>query len=212
MATLAHLTAVFTINNGKQATINLDFESNVALTQANLQDAADAAADGWTGTPNLRASFPDSILFHHAECYAYDIVANPSPPPPFQRVPVLNKAISPIINSGGVVLQQALPPQIAEVVTFRTAVGGRQFIGRCYLPPLGTASDAGDGTILGTADTALTTRFNDWVVGIQNSVTIPQTLVHVVVSLTGNSAEPVTARELRSRFDVQRRRALRELV
>lgn len=73
----------------------------------------------------------------------------------------LRVANAPLINSTGAAAPGTvggtfipMPPQVAQVVTLRTASAGRAFRGRVYLGGLSTASDDGTGRILAGANTA----------------------------------------------------------
>lgn len=219
MSRLAHLTAVFSLPNGKRGTIGLDFDLTDSVTQLPadwtvpvLQNIADAGYSGWSGSPNLRQNFPTSVALNHVEAYAYDIAVNPDPPPPFRRVPTLGPVTSTILDVDGTETDNAVPPQVAVVVTFYTAIIAKRGRGRVYLPPLPEGQVGDDGVIDGLWDTQLTANFEDWVLGIQNSVPAGANCEHHVVSLTYNEFNPVTQRTVRSRVDTQRRRLQRELA
>lgn len=217
MATLMRVTAVFTIPGPKRATIGLDFETNLAVINADLDQAAQAAYNGWSGTPNLRGAYHSEVLLDHTEAYAYDIVASgqPAPAAPFKRVLVLGPRASagapvPGNNAGS----PPSPPQVCVVVTHRTAISTRRRRGRVYMPPPPDNEVTTAGLISVTYDGVLTAAYNSWVVGIQNAAVAPQSYTHSVVTLTSevDKVQAVTERLVRRRIDTQRRRLTRETV
>lgn len=211
MSTLAHLTAVFVIANGKRATINLDFEANGDLSAFELENIAQAGYDGWSGTPNLRGQFTTAVGLLRCEAYAYDIIVNPSPPAPFKRDITLGPFSSAGALVAGSVSADTFPPQCAIVSTFYTSLAARRGRGRCFLPQVAEDNVDSAGILLPAYQATLQTAFDDWVVGIQNSAIAPQTFTHAVVSLTYDEVNTVNTRAIRNRVDTQRRRLMREL-
>lgn len=210
MSTLVRLTAVFTVAAIKNATIHLDFETNLSATSTDVGNMAAAGVSGWNGAPNLRGSFATGVVLKQVEAYAYDLVANPSPPPAFRRQQTADTIVSTSGVAGSVATGQ-LPPNVAVVASHKTATFSRRGRGRVYLPPLPEGSVNDDGVLGAAFKTALNTAWNSWVVGIQNSVPAGQTATHSVVSLTGGTVSSVTSRVVKGRVDTQRRRLSRLL-
>lgn len=106
----------------------------------------------------------------------------------------------------------ALPRQVAGFLRFRTALGGRRFRGRMYLPFPATASDQGDGTPTSTYVTDLTNFANDMLINYTQFGTPPNyiTAPLVIYHRPGKSPTPaptiVSAIIAENKWATQRRR------
>jgi hypothetical protein len=200
---------VFQLANLKEATIHLDFEFNLAPTDADTDTALAAATAGWAGSPNLRRNFNSEIRYLRAVGFVFHWAANPSPPPPFIRVPDGLPRVS-NLNQAGTHAGSASPPQCAVVVSFKSAVAARTGMGRCYLPspPIDVLQTT--GMLDPTYQQQLIDDFDNWVAGIQNSPTAPQTLVHTTGSPKLGTTQTVVDRLLHGRIDTMRKRLTRE--
>ncbi|MCA1835715.1 MAG: hypothetical protein LC721_05030, partial [Actinobacteria bacterium] len=199
----------------KKASIHLDFFQHDSVTGSTfnftptaLTALAQAAYDGWSGAPNLRGAFAPDLKLDHVEAFSYVAQAQALPLPPFGRAvqdgPFGSTGAAVAGNSGA--SASSASPQVAMVVSFKTALLSKRGRGRVYLPapPLPLAQD--DGFIESSYRAATETKFNDWVVGIENSADVGLDIRHTVFSgRTGNTNE-VTNRHIRTRVDTQRRR------
>lgn len=97
-----------------------------------------------------------------------------------------------------------LPPQVAIAVTLRTALAGKEYRGRVYLPGFSAAaSDANGQAVAGATSAAV-----NFITGVQAALT-SSALTHAVLSRKLNQANPVTLVLSRnSIFETQRRRAI----
>lgn len=218
MSTLAHVTALFLIPGPKIASVGLDFERTVDYDVAALTGLANAAYAGWTGSPNLQDRFPTAVAMRAAQAYAFDVVPATVPagqPPRNKRELTLGPVSSVVADVAGTQIGEPVLPQVATVVTHRTAISQRTKRGRVYLPPINDAFVDDAGMLDPAFMAALQTSYNDWVIGIADGDPIPAASEHVVVTLKAgeaDDAEPVTQRIVRSRIDTQRRRLTRESV
>jgi hypothetical protein len=197
MATLMHLKLLFQIAQlPEMASIGLDFESNFTVITAHMNDVLTRASDQWK--VKMEPRFPASSNLKKLFVYSYAIAGGKRV---IEEGPIeINHTAA---GSGG---GTALPPQNSIVVTHRTNLSSRRTRGRVYLPPSGTTQVAENGTIQSAYRAQLQTSYNQWVEEIQNAASVPQTFTHVVASLTGGTVRKVTAREVNSRVDTQRRR------
>lgn len=102
--------------------------------------------------------------------------------------------------AGGQV-SNAMPGEVATVVSFRTSTRGRSYRGRAFHPPMTTGNYNADGTI---AASVLTGYQAQWAAFQADLVTI--TWEHVVASYLRTLATNVTSYSVDNKADVQRRR------
>jgi hypothetical protein len=106
------------------------------------------------------------------------------------------------VNSAGTGTGDLLARALSVVVTMRTALAGKSFRGRSYVPGFNEAQNAADGTIAASATSAA----NAWITGIRTAATARGHTLAVGSPTLGIST-PVTAQVVRdSVWDVQRRR------
>jgi len=93
------------------------------------------------------------------------------------------------------------PPQVAMCVTLRTALAGRSFRGRCYLPPPITARLTSNGRLLSTTATDLIVALaNAWIaVGVAGMALVVRSFAH-------HTSTNVTQIEIGDVMDTQRSR------
>jgi hypothetical protein len=111
-------------------------------------------------------------------------------------------------GAAGTVGSASLPSNVAAVVSLRTAIRGRSYRGRAYIPgiPLSAQSSATDMT--GGFATNLITDFSTLLTNLASlgwHMCVPSRQHNGVVLVTGNSKD-VTAFVVDAHFDSQRRR------
>ena len=106
------------------------------------------------------------------------------------------------VSSPGTGAGDLLVRAASIVVTMRTALAGRSFRGRSYVPGFNEAQNGADGTIAPAASAAATA----WITAIRTAATARgHTLA--VASVKLGTSQPVTAQLVRDNvWDVQRRR------
>jgi len=192
-----HLKAIFQLSGlSERASIGLDFESAQSVTTGDVDALLTAASDGWSSFMEQR--FPASTSCNLFTCYSYNIVAQKRQ---IQYGPVERTRAS--TGTGG---GSATVPQVAVVVTHRTNISSRRTRGRVYLPSPRQTDLVADGSIQELWRGQVQGSYNNWVVGMQNSASFPNTLKHVVVSLKYNLTTEVISRQVNNRVDTQRRR------
>jgi hypothetical protein len=120
------------------------------------------------------------------------------------------------VGPPGLGTDPAMPPQIALVVTMRTALAGRRFRGRSYV--FGWAGSANEGTGIAAADAVAAS--STWITSIQSALTNSGLDLAIVsrplysdavppVLIRAGEVHPVTAILTRDNiWDTQRRRAI----
>lgn len=211
MATLAHMKLVWGLAGGKLGTCGFDFETNLALTLPVIQDMANRAALEWASGVNLRNQICSQHTLERVEVYAYDLEANPSAPPAFRRALALGPVLAEPSSKPGTRAGVALPPQVSISVAFKTAVANRRSRGRIYVPAPEKNDVLGTGVVVAGYATSLENAIEAFLTAVENSATVPQTITHSVVSLTGGDVNAVTLYDLKLRVDTQRRRLNRTL-
>lgn len=104
----------------------------------------------------------------------------------------------------GTSASQVLPLQIALVATLRTALAGRSYRGRFYMPGFAENANLADGTCDGAASSALET----WLTAISSPTVQGNLWSLAVMSPTLGESNPVTAIDVRDNvWDTQRRRS-----
>jgi hypothetical protein len=197
MATLMHIKAIFQLSGlSERASIGLDFESAQTVITADVDNLLTAASDGWSSFMEQR--FPASTNALLFSAYSYNIVAGKRE---IQYGPI-ERARASTGTGGGT----ATVPQVAVVVTHRTAISSRRTRGRVYLPSPRQSDIVADGSIQEAWRGQVESSYNNWVVGMQNSASFPNSLKHVVVSLKFNLTTEVVTRQVNNRVDTQRRR------
>lgn len=102
----------------------------------------------------------------------------------------------------GDVVGTALPPEVALVVSLRTALANRSGRGRFYLPQMTQNASNDDGTLSGTAQNAIVAAL-DFAWGNSNAAgELP-----VVYSRTNRNTQAINSFNVGSLFDVQTRRS-----
>jgi hypothetical protein len=211
MATLVHLTAIFGLPGPKNMSVNLDFETNLAVTDANLDEMVDRAKVEWEGGGvSLRTVYPNVITLERVIAFGYTVVPNLSPPPAFKRQLDIGPRET-VSAFPGTVAEPPVPPQNSMVLSFKTPIGGKRRRGRIYTPPVSHLQLDAAGQMSAASATAFETKWKDWITAIEQSATPPQTYTHSIVSLAGNLVTGVTVYDFKRRVDTQRRRLLRTL-
>lgn len=100
-----------------------------------------------------------------------------------------------------------LPLQCAIVVSLRTALNGRRYRGRFYVPM--TSQSLTNHQLPSAETTAIASAWQSVLNTLKDAV---PTLEPVVVSFTGSVATPVTSLIVDSRVDIQRRRANKQTI
>lgn len=162
--------------------------------------AAAAAATTVIGT-GVRAGFPAGLIYEKCDLYYYGLGGTASTMQATQT-----------IGQAGTGTAAAVPDQLALVATLRTAIPGRSYRGRAYLPAPNSAQLAGTTGLFGDTfvagyNTAMATLLTDIKTG--ESGTSTPGVPPVVVSRKLGIMTPITAVEMDNRADVQRSRANR---
>lgn len=109
------------------------------------------------------------------------------------------------VSAAGLSSTDMLPPGTSLVATFRTALAGRSYRGRFYMP--GWAETA--NTAAGTADAGAVGDLETWLQAISSVTVEGNAWALGVMSTVLGETNPVTAIEVRdSVWDSQRRRAV----
>lgn len=107
-----------------------------------------------------------------------------------------------VVSGGGSGSVESLPHEVAEVCTHRTALRGRRYRGRTYLPPVTESNTDGSGRLGGTVVSGWGFQWIGFRAGL-----VANNWQHVVASyLAPAVGTPVTSTTIDSVFDVQRRR------
>ena len=209
-----HVTAGWTIGANARATTNLDFSTTVpgTPTVAQLEAGLQGFVDEYNGLNGMAEQFLPAVVLDSMEAYAFDLDAiSPVPPAPplYERTQLIAPvALSftpvPGTYSGG----DTTPPNVAFVVTYRTAAPGRSGRGRGYLP--GPPADEVDDSGLVSATWRADAR-DRWDNCIQAFLTElggagATGYDHSVVSLTTGGINVVTSYSVDNSVDTQRRR------
>jgi len=112
-------------------------------------------------------------------------------------------AEAPISPGTGTGTDPAMPLQVAWAVTIRTAIAGRQYRGRLYLPVSSMLLTAHQVTQSQTS--AVMNAVRGFLAAVNGSATVVGSVC--VVSVVGGVATQATAITVDSRLDIQRRRA-----
>lgn len=106
-----------------------------------------------------------------------------------------------VVSLVGTAVGSSLPPDVALVVSLRTALANRRGRGRFYLPALAAASLATDGKVAAASITtlmaALGTAWGPYTTALDTVV---------IYSRVGRFTTPVTSFNIGNIFDTQRRR------
>lgn len=105
-----------------------------------------------------------------------------------------------VVTLDGAAVGVPLPPDVAVVVSLRTALANRRGRGRFYLPQIAAANVTQDGAILPAAITSLLDGLDGAFGGYTSSGT------PVVYSRVGRSTANVVSYDIGGFFDTQRRR------
>jgi hypothetical protein len=117
----------------------------------------DAAEDMRAFLNSLKVYQDPAFRWTHIKCAAVDSLG---------KTPVVASIYTltaPIVGSGS----NALPPQVAMAVSSRANLVGRRGRGRVYIPALAASILAADGTIAGSASTAMRTGFKTLIDALQ---------------------------------------------
>lgn len=213
MATLARVTYGWNWTGSKRVSVGWDFQSLVALDDTNLSQLANAAHAFWLGNTNaIRTLTPASLVGSEARAFGYEVQAEPTPPPAGRKVLVLGPVVVPS-SAPGLAVADSMPPNVAVVQTFRTAVSTRRTRGRIYYPSVPEDKSGPAGGLDDTWRASLNTALEQWVVSMEASAVAPQTFTHSVVSTAtaAGRVTRVTVYQMGDRVDTQRRRLSRLL-
>lgn len=113
----------------------------------------------------------------------------------------ISASIVSVAAAAGSGAAQALPAEVAEVITLRTPNRGRSYRGRIYLPAMTTGALIAGGNIAAAVTTALTAQcvgFQAAIGGLTYSWVVASYKLGLVNTITGFTMDPAP--------DVQRRR------
>jgi hypothetical protein len=108
-----------------------------------------------------------------------------------------------VFTGPGTIVAAGLPPQAAGIITWRTAMVGRMYRGRTYMPAV-PEFNSDDGIIDGTLIAAYSAYAYQMLQGMQQAVGASMVIYHK----TPHTYTPVTASLVRSIVYTQRRRTV----
>jgi len=111
------------------------------------------------------------------------------------------------VSLAGTATDDSMPQETSPVLSLRTANASKRGRGRCYLPPLTEASDAGNGLMVSGSQTQIATAGQAMVQSLNGAAY--QVVVWHRDLLTG---DPVIAVDVADAFRVQRRRQNRVAI
>lgn len=124
---------------------HLDLETPVSLTSTELQDIVDTATTEWQDAAN-RALYTASVSLMACTIQGFErFDSGPPGTPRWVRKPTTIQYVGAAAEVAGTAAGDSTPPQIAVVVSLKTASVGRRFLGKCYTfcPPEAVVNSAG---------------------------------------------------------------------
>jgi hypothetical protein len=181
------------ILRGQPVTIGIYITTQQEINQAYLTTLANTAVNWWTG--GGKNAFSVDLFLAAVEATQQSV----------QNGLQVIVGLDPLVN--GTVANEAVPNQVALVVSLRTAQIGRSFRGRVYLPGLA------DNQVIGSNVSGVTAAaFKSTIDGLFTNLTVVGA-IPVVVSRFANKvprvtavATPIITTLVSTRVDTQRRR------
>jgi hypothetical protein len=169
-----------------------------AGNQATLNTTAAAVAAVFTTTGTTQTLFKGLInnqsAYTKVTCYSYAAGAS--------NASLTAQVTMNVVGAGA----GSLPLQMCLVATLRTAVPSRRARGRMYLPANGISNIDNKGYLSTPTPQAIADAVAVLIVAQGSAIKA------VVISVVGNSAEQITKVTVDNKFDVQRRRANKQLA
>lgn len=172
----------------------LQFGATTALDSATLLTVANNIMADLAGSTTFKSGFMNTRTVQAVRL----AVHNPD------TGPETAAATSTAASVAGTVAGTSPPPQVAAVLTLRTATPGRSFRGRVYFPSLATDQN---GSVAGAQATALNAALQALVGFIETrSAAAGANLAWYVWSRVRGAGTPIVQVSVGSRVDTQRRR------
>lgn len=176
------------LGNLKESSWGFDIEAPVSLTSSEIQTLADVTSTEWLSKVGL---FATDALLRSCTVQGFERVETAAGPPPVaHREPTTVQVTGAGAAAAGTVAGQSAAPQVALVVTFRTASPARRALGRCFTPPMPESVIDGAGLV---SDSAARVTMVEDVVAAAEGALAPVDLDHIVFSTRyGDQNEVVT--------------------
>lgn len=198
MSAIVVATAVWNINSHHQGTTRWVFVMDTAPDATQNDAITDAIGSQFTA---LRSWCADSVALHRGEAQVVEFVNDPTHGHRFHPLSLAYTQPFSINGTGNV----ASSPQVAYRVTLQTALAGRKYRGRQFLPGVPEdkvdASGTVDSTAAGNAAT-FSANVGDTIVGAVGALSP----VWVTPSFKDATTEPVVSTLGRTQAGTQRRR------
>lgn len=192
MTLLLKETWTFSLLSGaEKAQIGWHMLSPAGTTLSAAVSQINSVTDLWTG---WRAQFPTTTSVTERTVSSLD-------PSTGELLEVADRGLP--AGAAGTASGNSLPPQCAEVITIRTAVAGRSFRGRFYLPALTTAILPPEAIIPAVTRGLLVTPFGSYATALK---ALTPSISVGVWSRVLHAFSGATAVDMGSTFDTQRSR------
>jgi len=202
MTVLERATWVHTIGGAIPVTTSACFIFDSALSSAQRLSMANLAQDTWGS--EVMPYIPSVITLQHTDVQEVDVIGGKLKP-----VSVATQSETDAVSGGDGAA--SLPPQMSFVVSLKTALAGRRYRGRMYLPPVLESKVGGDGSVDSTLAESLAGGVEATVDAIEADW-VGLNAAHVIVSRKFDLATEVVQYIGRTLIHVQRRRKPLNLV